>query len=272
MGATFQSIQTRVTTRLIDVPSATVAEVPARINDAILYAQRRHNFKVMEQLAILVTVKNTRILAGVPTNWKEQRKGDCWYVDLNGAPVKVFTRPTLEAVLAQYSYDDPTEVGDPHVLLEIPTGSSSSGGSEGPPANILVWPFPDGQSQFGTGSVTVLKDPLGNTITVPSGEYPIFVPYWGYVPQLVASGDQNWFTDNAEDYTVFRALAEAFYMNWDEQRAKMWEARAEDRLREVIKLDKSRRVGRTNQLAVYRDAYGPRGTRWWNGFTQVPGE
>lgn len=245
-----------VTNRVIDTNPQFVTEVPSLINKAIRKLEGLHNFAVMEASTTLNTTIGQRVLGTMPTDYKEFRGGNGWYVDMNGQAVKVFHRPTLEDVLSEFSFNYASEVGDPNAVLIVPIDNGGGAAEEdGPTFQVQVWPFPDGNSGY---------TPSGGN----AGEYPVTLPYWKFLPDLSNSGDQNWFTDNAEDFIVYAATAEGFMMNWDEMRAQGWLARAwgpqyftqgilGGEARKIINLDKRRRVGQTNTLQARRDVYAP---------------
>lgn len=252
----FQTLQTMVKNRVIDQNSQFLTEVPALINKAIRKLEGLHNFSVMESSVTLNTTIGQRVLGNMPSDYKEFRGGNGWYVDMNGDPVKVFHRPTLEDILGEFSFSYTSEVGDPNAVLIVPTDNGGGAPEEnGPSFQVQVWPFPDGNSGY---------TPSGGN----AGEYPVTLPYWKWLADLSGAGDQNWFTDNAEDFIVNAAVGEGFMMNWDEQRAQMWYARAYGpnfytqgvlggEAKRVINLDKRRRVGQTNTLKARRDVYAP---------------
>lgn len=255
--ANFGGLQTRVQNRLIDVRTAVTSEIPAFINKAIRKLEDLHNFHVMESSTTINTTVGVRTLGDMPTDFKELRPGNGWYVDETGNTVKVYHRSTLQDILAQYSFNDATEVGDPRAFLLVPIDTGGGAPEEnGPTFQIQIWPYPDGNSGY---------TPSGGS----AGEYPVTIPYWKYLADLTNNSDQNWFTDNAEDFIVNAAVSEGFYMNWDEQRAQLWEDRAYgqawretgklggEALR-VINLDKRRRMSATDTLIPRRDVFAPR--------------
>lgn len=253
----FQTLQTMVTKRVVDQNPQFISEVPSLINKAIRKIERLHNFFVMESSTTINTTVGSRVLGNMPADFKEFRGGNGWYVDMNGNAVKVFHRSTLEDVLAEFSFNYPSEVGDPAAVLIVPTdnGGGEPGGDSGPTFQAQVWPYPDGNSGY---------TPSGGN----AGEYPVTLPYWKFLPDLSGLGDQNWFTDNAEDFIVDAAVGEGFMMNWDEQRADYWLSKAfgpdfftrnvlGGEAKQIINLDKRRRVGPTTVLRVQRDVYAP---------------
>lgn len=285
--ANFNTLQTFVQNRLIDVQAVTTSEIVPAINKAIRKLQDLHNFAVMEAWTGFVTTTPTpltHVLGTLPADYKELRRTEePFYVDNTGNPVRMFVRPTLDAVLDEFALNAQTEIGDPHVLW-ISRTDSGGGNAEnsGPGMQASLWPYPDGQSNY-TGTTTVpMPDGLGNALSVPATQYPILLPYFRYLPPLVQGTDQNWFTDNAEDFIVWYASAQGFRLNWDFEKAEMLEDMAlgksyretgkvgGDALR-VINIDKRRALRGLGTLEMRPDVYGHRG-RFRNPFTQVPGQ
>jgi len=250
-------IASQVQNRLIDTSAAFSADTNNIINKAMRKLQSIHNFAVMEKSTTINTTIATRVLGDMPADFKEFRGGNGWYIDQTGAAVKVFHRPTLEDVLAEYALTDATETGAPRVVLIVPIDFGGGAPEEnGPTFEVQVWPYPDGNSGY---------TPDGGS----AGEYPVTLPYWGYLADLANNSDQNWFTDNAEDFLVYAALAEGFFYIQDETRAQMYEDRAYGGMwreqgiiggeaNRVINLDKRRRMGATNTLIPRRDVFAPR--------------
>ncbi len=270
---TFQTLQDRVTRRIIDLPATVTTEVPGLINKAMRTLEEMHNFKVMEaetgQLtttaaartlsAVVATdlkqirglpylVKNdgsTRDLlfaahrAAVPANFKESR-GLPYLVKNDGSTRDLLLAANRAAALDVFSLNDASEKGEPKLILDPEPSDDQN------TRTLEVFPFPDGLSDWS------------------GGEYRVVIPYWRYVAALSDGTDENWFTSNAEWYLVFLATAEGFYLDWDEPRAQMWEVRAGDltpdgravgEFRKVIKQDKLARLGSVRQLAMHRDVW-----------------
>ncbi len=240
---TFQTLQDRVTRRVIDLPTSVTAEVPDLINKAMRKLQTLHNFKVMEtETAQLTTTIATRPLsAAVPANFKEFR-GLPYLVKNDGETLDLLLAAHRSAALDLFSLNDPNDKGEPKLLLD-PEPTDDTGAR-----TLEVFPFPDGLSDWS------------------GGEYRIVVPHWRYVAVLSAGTAENWFTTNAEWYLTFQATAEAFYLDWDEARGQLWEARAGDfapdgravgEFKEVLKQDKLARLGSVRQLSLSLDVFGP---------------
>ncbi len=241
--ATFQTIQDRVATRVIDLPAAVAAEVPDLINKAMRTLQELHNFRVMEtETAQLTTTIATRPLsAAVPTALKEFR-GRPYLVKNDGATLDLLLAPNRAAALDAFSLNDPNDKGEPKLLLD-PEPTDDTGAR-----TLEVFPFPDGLSDW-TG-----------------GEYRIVVPYWRFLTALNLGTDENWFTSNAEWYLTFQAPGEAFFLDWDEPRGQLWMTRAGDfapdgravgEFKQVLKLDKLARLSTVRQMAIHTDVWAP---------------
>lgn len=222
---TFATIQTRVLRRVIDTPAAVQAEVPQLVNEAMRSIQKRHNFKVMEKISSFVTVEGQRLLDTLPTDFKEFR-GEPWMEDFLGAVWPMTVGANVEGTLLGF---DTLDTGRPWVLIdgEAPADDAAR--------QWDVYPLPDGNSDYS------------------DGEYRIKVPYWRYLPALATDGATNWFTENAEEYLVNKATAEAFALDWDENRMAVWEAKADIRYKEVVRQDKLYRVSAVRDLVPTLD-------------------
>lgn len=240
---TFQTLQDRVTRRVIDAPASVVTEVPALVNKALRMLQELHNFRVMEtETAQLTTTVATRPLsAAVPANFKEFR-GLPYLVKNDGSTRDLVHAADRAAALDVFSLNDPSDKGEPKLILD-PEPTDDTGAR-----TLEVFPFPDGLSDWS------------------GGEYRVVIPYWRYVTALSGGTDENWFTSNAEWFLTFLATAEGFYLDWDEARGQMWEARAGDfapdgrgvgEFKRVLKQDKLARLGSVRQLAIHRDVWAP---------------
>jgi hypothetical protein len=213
MAATFSSIQTRVKTRLIDTTAAILVEVPQLVQDAYTAIQRRHNFKVMDALASMVTTVGNRTLAAIPSDLKEW-KDRPYRVDDNGIQWPMIWAPSRQALNGSWGEAD---IGFSQALYIGEEGTDGSG-------SIEVWPLPDGNSDWN------------------DGEYRVYAPYRKYLADLVADGDTSWLVNAAELYLIAHATASGFALNWDEQRAMVWAQTAEMQFAEVRKADKRYRL------------------------------
>jgi hypothetical protein len=105
-----------------------------------------------------------------------------------------------------------------------------------------VYPLPDGLSLYANSS---------------AGEYRIRVPYWKFLPALTGSGT-NWFTANAEEWIVFEATSDGFFMDHDEQRGTLWAQRASAKWADVLLADKRLRLSPVTHLVPNPNAGGSR--------------
>ena len=209
--ATFLEIKTRVQTRLIDLPTAVSAEVPSLVNKAMLEIQKKHNFQVMKARSNYTTTIAVRILGAIPSDYKEFRSKPWYLTEDNGERKTIVPAKKIEDI--EYFW---TELDDgwPDVLVEgLPSNVANA-------RNFEIYPLPDGNSDYN------------------DGEYRIRVPYWKFLPDLVADGDINWFTVYAEDYLINMATAEGFAIDWDEDRMALWTQKAAVKEKEAIKHDK----------------------------------
>ncbi len=228
--ATYSAIQTEVRANIIDLPTTVTNAVPDIVNQAIRKIQEDHNFYIMEALTTAATTAAaTRVLSAAPSDFKEFR-GDPYYVEDDGDRVDMAIAPDREAAERAFSVDDTNDIGEPCLLL-LSEPSDDDG-----TRNFEVFPYSDGASDYS------------------DGEYRVRVPYWKYLADLSADDDSNWFTVNAVDYVVFKATADGFWKDWDEERATVWEQRAASEKARVIKADKLLRMSTTDTLAVHKGA------------------
>ncbi len=231
--STISVIRNNIVNRVIDLPDPVRFQVPTLIYKAIRDLQEGHNFKVMEtNTASLSTTAGSHVLAAVPTDMKEQR-GRPFLVRNDGSTRDLGMAPSLASVLDIYPFADASDVGEPKLLLD-PVGDDDGVRS------WQVYPYPDGNSDWS------------------DGEYRIVFPYWRYLPELeFGVTEENWFTSNAPWFITFQATAEAFDMDWDEERGQFWAARAQTEMAKVLKSDKRARLGTVRTLAVHTDVYAP---------------
>jgi hypothetical protein len=231
--ATFQTLQDRVTRRVIDLPAAVTTEVPDLVNKAIRRLMDLHNFKVMEtETAQLLTTAATRALqTAVPTDLKELR-GRPYLVKNDGTTRDLLVAANRQAALDAFPLNDPDDKGEPKLILDPEPSDAGVRTWE-------VWPFPDGLSDWS------------------GGEYRIVIPYWRYLPVLSGGTDTNWFTENVEWYIVFDAASEAFFLDWDETRGAVMAQKAAGEFDRALKVDKRARLGSVRQLAIHLDVFAP---------------
>lgn len=200
---------------MIDLPAAVLAEVPNYVRLAHREGQRRHNFKIMEaKTAQLVTTAFQRGLGNLPSDWKEAR-GDAWTTDDLGETCPVLWGGEREQLVLEWGEDPDLHFGPPAYLLQgEPTDVAGT-------IPLEVFPYPD--------DLAVTAD----------GNYRITIPYWRYLPELTTNGQTDWFTVHGEEWIVFRAAAEGFFADWDEERGTLWLQRANERFKELRLLDKT---------------------------------
>ena len=238
--ATFAELQTRAQHIVIDLPTSVTAQVPTLVKEAVRSLQRDHNFKVMEaESSLLSTATATRVLSAVPSDFKELR-GLPYEIMADGTVRELLNPANRVAIIREWGTTAGGEAetdlhnGNPQaILIGEPT-------SEAGAMNFEVYPLPDGQSLYA------------------NGQYRIVVPYWKYLTALSASADTNWFTTNAEQWIVWKAASEGFFLDWDEERATFWAQKAAGARKEVIDLDKKFRLAGVRELVPIFDAAGPR--------------
>jgi hypothetical protein len=213
--ATFTDIQNRVKTRLIDLPAATLAEVPTLVNQALRELQSRHNFWVMQKNLQANTAAITRTLASTPSDFKEFRL-EPFYTQSVGKAVPMEFAKSRRQVNGLFENDDTSE--PQYILQSEPTNDAGA-------SNLEVWPLSNSQSDY---------------VSAPAGEYRITVPYWRYLPVLSGGTDTNWFTNNVlgEQYLVDKATSLGFFINWDQEKEAEWLALAEKSYGLLVSEDK----------------------------------
>lgn len=235
---TYGEIQDEVLRNVIDLPTAVQEGVPDFVNRAMKTLQGKYNFKVMEKEADYLTVVGQRNLelSGVeqlPTRFKEWRL-EPYYVTDDGEWSELIFAPNMTAVRRLIANE---EEGAPEILFQNEYTNDDALVTH---SVIEVYPLPDGNSDY------------------DDGEYRIAVPYVGYVAPLSADADDNWFTLNAEEWLIFQATAEAFFTDWDENRAAVWTQRAANKFDEVKMLDKRGRLAGVRELVPqWRGARAP---------------
>jgi len=213
---TYSTIQSRVQTRVIDLPTVVLNEIPTLINDAIHFLCGVHNFQVMKAETDYTTTSSTttHVVGQMPADWKEPRGEYAYYLSFVGWTKQILWQPSREYVYRRWAPLDPNQVGPPRDILlgeaqdqdfPDPAGVSDNDLLQ---LNIEIYPFSDNQSDW------------------PDGQYRIKVPYWRYLPDLVNPTDHNWFTDWCDRFLVDMATADAFALDWDEGREQFWRAKA----------------------------------------------
>lgn len=254
-AGTYSELQSRVNTRVIDLPTAVQSEVPLLVNEALYELQTRHNFKVMEaEMGAFTQIYNRVLQTGAPANpvqpalfnWPYQSTsianlsvqvnvaggfkefdGEPTFVRYQDGSVRFITiAPARRSIYGTFTEGDNSF---PNVILLAPPSDSSNN------TLLEVYPLPDGLSDW------------------PDGEYRIQIPYFQYVAPLVNPTDSNWLTMNphGERFIVFWATGDAFALDWDTQHEQEWKAKAELELKWIIKADKMLRLSPVNEFAIH---------------------
>ncbi len=230
--ANLSDIRTKVLRRVVDAGSAVEAEVDDLINLAMREIQNRHNFRFMEASESYTTTLATRSLGNLPERFKSWRGTPWGTMEDSGREWWVNTIERQEEV---YSHFSDLDEGPPSLILQVVPEDGLDGAT-----TLSVWPLSDGLSDY------------------DDGEYRITVPFWRFLPDLEDDGDSNWLTDNAEEYLLFRATAEAFDIDWDDEKLTKYLTKSEAKAREVIKLDKHNRVASLDTwVPVWQGVNGP---------------
>src|SRR5262249_27887483 len=138
---TFASIQSRVSSRTIDLPASVQAEVPALVNLAVTKLQEKHNFKIMEAEVAAVTnhlaSDQGRFLVQMPITFKEWRKKPYW-IKNDGTVRKIeFSQSRVEVWGPDYM--DNQDIGFPLVVVQE-VGEVAAGGDFA--INLDIYPLP----------------------------------------------------------------------------------------------------------------------------------
>lgn len=250
--ATFAELQTRVGQIIIDLPSTVTAQLPTLVNEAIRELQDLHNFKVMEKVsAVYTTTVETSTLATKPTDFKEFR----------GRAIEI-------GALGNISYIQPIS-GRTEAWGYFGTtagGEATASTLAGRPR--VIW-LSEPTDEMGTQTFEIAPIPDANSLYA-NGNYRIMVPYWRYLTALSSSGDQNWFTNNAVEWIVFKAASMGFFDNHDDVNGTLWANLAAGKYQQVLKADKRFRMSTTDTLIPQPDALRgplsrPYGWRGWRG-------
>lgn len=228
--ATYLDLRTRVLRALIDTPTNIQAEVPLLVNEALSKLQNKHNFFVMQARQAYITAvvdPPVRVLGAVPTDWKAWN-GRPYYVEDLGSIHWLTIAPDRGNVEYYRNTDD---TGPPRFILQAETDINGVG-------NFEIFPFPDGLADY------------------TDGEYRVEVPYWRYLPRLVADADTNWFLqqDDAIQYIIREATANGFELNEDDIRSDRWVLRQKATYNDIVMLDKHRWLSGMDTLVPHLGA------------------
>ena len=220
----FLNLQDRAKVYILDLPTAVVSELPTLINDAIRDIQEAHNFRIMEAETQFVTTEGSHTLGQI-TDEKEVRDVP-WLQYGDGGNTEIEWAQTKSVIIREFAINDANDKGRPAVIFEADAAG-----------NFEVYPFPDGNSLWS------------------NGDYRVHLPYWKYLPDLVANGNSNWFTDNATLYVLYSAVSRAHALNFDTERAGVWALSAAKEQGEAVKVDKRSRLTRKLTITPRRDVH-----------------
>lgn len=228
--ATFLEIKTDVANLVIDLPPTVQAAVPNLINQAIRSMQRKYNYRAMETSTSFVTTVGSLAL-GTVANFKEYRdKGPYLLKQLTRSRV-ILTALSTDVDLAVIS--DVNYPKEPEFIINSVDPNNGTW-------TFTLAPYPNNFSDWGDGN------------------YRIVIPSYVYTANLVSDGDTNWFTQNAADYITYKATAEAFGRDWDYDSMALWLQRADEKLKEIVKADKTSRLASVDTLVpMWRGAKQP---------------
>lgn len=217
--STFANIQTSVRQLVIDLPPTVQQSIPRLVNNAIRSIQRKYNFTAMEGEDQIITTPGPPFSTRNIARFKEyQDKGPFLYRSQSkGSKLAVGLFSEINTVLQT------TQVDSPQFLISSLDGSTNI-------MTFYVIPYTDSNSDF------------------DDGNYRIIIPYYSYTADLVNDDDTNWFTNNADDYIIYKAVGEAFGLDWDYNSMALWLQRAEEKFKEVKLADKYRRLGAIDTL------------------------
>lgn len=235
---TFATLKTRVQARLIDVTPTITTEIGELVNTAVHNAQVLYNYKIMRaETALTTTEADHRLPASstsIPTDWKESRADP--YLRMGEAGIdgtkRIDWAASEEEMVKLFSKDDPNDKGQPAFIYEKFEDDI-----------FEVYPVPDGQSQW------------------TDGEYRLVIPYWKFLAELSADGDENWFTTNMAEYIKAEATARGFLLNWDEERASVYLKISEQERRKAEAAEAKAKLPRNLTLIPKRDVNAPTTSR-----------
>lgn len=228
---TFLELRTEVLANLIDTPAYIQAAAPTLVNRAIKDLQRKRNFYVMRTTVTFNTAFEQRTLADVPSNFK-MFNGKPYYVEELGMTYPIAVASSKTAAEMAFGTDPTLDFGRPQVIAQ---GEPSDSGER----KFEVYPFPDGNSDYA------------------DGEYRIRIPYFRFLPVLTTDAATNWFTDNAEEWIVFRATARGFARLWGEDHARDWNGRAAEVYPDIKQQDVALWCGGIETFVPHLDADEP---------------
>ena len=229
---TFAELKTRLERWAVDNNTALTTESGDLINKGHRELQDRYNFKTMEATTgVTQTTDVTRLLTALPSDWKE-RRANPFLTDVNGNTKPIEWAPTEEEMVKQFDDNTVTDKGEPEFVYESATGFN-------------VYPFPDTLSDHANGN------------------WRITIPYYKYLTELSADGDNDFLTNNLQWAIHAHALGFAFLLNQDEARATVWIQVAENQMKSDIRQEKKKKFKRSGILRPRRDVNAPFNARGW---------
>lgn len=223
-------VKAEVESWLLDLPAGASSRVQGWINQAVLDATQRYNFKFMEDEELPITVNQQRELFTKPARWKARREEpyifwqDGSTTPINWAQSEAQMIRTYAIQLPDEGNTSPADEGQPRYLLERDT-------------TVDVFPLPDDESDWNNGL------------------YRLAVPYWRHAAEMSADADTNFFTANAPYYCIWRACALGFKWARDEERADTYVRDAEREFQKVKTQDKLAKLPAKLTLEVHKDVY-----------------
>lgn len=229
---TFLDIKNRVIARVIDMPPAVTAAVPTLVNQAIRNLQRGYNFRAMETSAVFITAIGSLIpTPNTIATFKEYRDKGPYLLQYLSKARRYITSSQPDADLAVLS--DINNPGRPEFLINAVDPSNGN-------TTFTISPYPNNVSDW------------------PDGNYRIVVPAYSYSANLVNDGDQNWFTNFADDFIELQASSEAFGLDWDYNSMALMAQHADNKKKEIIKADKLNRLASVDTFVpMFRGANQP---------------
>lgn len=232
MTRTFLDLRNDVTALVIDLPPTVAAAVPRLVNNAIRSIQRKYNFRVMETFIQFTTTPSQPLIATI-SNFKEfmDRGPYLFHQFRKGEFLVNSTIPDHDSALSTLTITTPAKPRFISSLINSSTGV----------ATFYLVPYPDQNSDWSDGN------------------YQVKFQYYSYSPDLVADEDTNWFTTNADDYIIYKAVGEGFGLDWDYDAMALWLQRAEEKFKEVKLADKySRLAGVDTFVPFWEGANSPK--------------
>ena len=214
--STFTQLQTRVSSNVIDAPTAVQTNIPVFVNAAIEMIQGVWNFNCMkaEILGVPTTTSTTsHFLLTTPQGFKEPRGRPYWWAGSSASMTMMDWAPNRSYFIRQFQADKSTTVGPPTLLFFDSSVSVSS-------SSVVTL------SSAITAGMPIGYYPYSDNLGPSTSQYPIYIPYWAILPDLANASDVNWFSTYMTECVVCIATRMSFEMDWDEQRAGYWQTMA----------------------------------------------